>query len=1089
MHRLLFPFAALLGFCLAQQADPAKPEAKKGDEKKEELFLTPDKTVRFSTDEGTWLSLDVSPDGKTIVFDLLGDLYTLPIAGGEAKKIVGGMSFEAQPRFSPDGQWIAFTSDRSGAENLWIAKADGSDPKAITKGRDASSRMYISPAWTPDGNYIMATKFGGSGRGHIYLHHKDGGTGLPLGTAPPAPPAPGAGGPPPPPMLFKLGPAASPDGKFVYYAQRTGVFSYNAVFPLWQVIRFNRETSEVETVTNAQGSAMRPHLSPDGRQLVYATRHRTETCLRVRDLQSSEERWLIHNVTRDDQESRASRDTFPGYAFLPGGKELIVTAGGKIQRVDFATGRATGIPFTVNVEVEIAPRVYSQYRVDDSATVTSRLIRYPKLSPDGKRLAFTAFNKLYVMDVPGGMPRRATTQDAGEFMPAWSPDGQWIAFATWTTAGGQLMRVPAAGGAPQPLTRHPKMYLSPVYSPDGSKIVFSSWPHDEQLLTNPEADREFNSPEEELIEGTGEISGVGGRLARDLRWIPATGGADTLISATAGSNPHFSADPERVYFRTNQGLQSIRFDGNDRRTHLRITGTGEAPNPTPAATILLSPDGTQAFADVQGKHYLVTVPRAGREVVAVSVSARESTVPVKKLSTDGGDFLAWSRDGKTLTWSWGRSFYHQALGAAKPESFEVIVTAPRARPTGAVVLRGARVITMKGDEVIARGDVVVKDNRIEAVGEQGKVTVPPGAKVIDVAGKTIMPGIVDAHAHAWAPRDVQQTQVWQYLANMAYGVTSGRDPQTSTTDVYAYADLVETGDILGPRIFSTGPGVFSQSGLDDKDATRNFIRRYKDAYRTMTVKQYMSGDRIVRQWVAVACAEYGLTPTTEGGLDLKLNLTHMIDGYTGHEHSLPIQPLYRDVTKFVADAGIFYTPTILVAYGAPWSENYWFESTNAATDPKLRKWIPAEILDGMVRRRRQWFHPDEYNHKGIAKGAADVVHAGGRVGLGGHGQLQGLGVHWEIWNLQSGGLTNHETLRVATQFSAEAIGLQRDLGSLEPGKLADILVLDRNPLDDIKNTTSLRYVMKNGELFDADTLNRTWPSEKKLAAPFWWARE
>jgi imidazolonepropionase-like amidohydrolase len=251
----------------------------------------------------------------------------------------------------------------------------------------------------------------------------------------------------------------------------------------------------------------------------------------------------------------------------------------------------------------------------------------------------------------------------------------------------------------------------------------------------------------------------------------------------------------------------------------------------------------------------------------------------------------------------------------------------------------------------------------------------------------------------------------------------------------------------------------------------------------------VAGDRIVRQWILEACQEYGITPTIEGSLDLKLNLTQMADGYSGQEHSFPIAPLYKDVTTFVAKTRTFYTPTILVAYGAPWSENYWFENESPANDPKLRRWIPWELLDNMVRRRAQWFLPEEYGHQLLAKGVADVVRAGGRAGLGSHGQLQGLGAHWETWNLGSGGLTPHETLQVVTIFSAEAIGLQQDVGSLEAGKLADLLVLDRNPLDNIKNTNSIRYVMKNGELYEGDTLNMVWPQQKPLPKQFWWGTE
>lgn len=1090
--RRLLPVAilvALTAWPLRAQNQPAgaaPPPAADG------LVLTAERTIDFTTDEVTWMSVDVSPDGQTIVFDLLGDLYTLPIGGGAARRIIGGLSFESQPTWSPDGKTIAFLTDRTGVENLWIANADGTNPRAVSKDGRTGDRPQIlaSPAWTPDGQYLVVSKSRPPDPGTfwLFMYHRDGGTGVRVGAAPPPQPSPDAAGPPPPPPPNRLGAVVSPDGRFIYYAQRTGTFTYNARFPLWQIYRHDRDTGDVAQVTNAQGSAMRPVLSPDGKWLVFATRHKTDTGLRIRNLETGAERWLAYPVTRDDQESRASRDTLPRYDFLPDGRSLVVPVGGKLQRIDVESGAATPIPFTASVSVEIATRAYTPIRIDDGPEVRARLIRWPRVSPDGRTLVFSTLNHLYAMDLHSGPPRRLTAADEGEFMPAWAPDGRSVVYVTWTNDGGHVKRVPASGGAPQTLTTYQGYYLDPVFTPDGTSIAFLAGAASDQLysilLDTPPPDHD--GPDEP---GLAEIGGISPPNTLEIRTMPAAGGTQTLVaSAQGGRGLHFTTrDPGRVFYTTARGLVSVTLSGLDRRTHLRVQGIGPGSNPPGADEIRLSPDGTRAFVSLQGRHHLVALPRAGRETVDVRITGRGDTaVPVTRMSPAGGDYLDWTADGQVMTWALGAQFFRQTVDAAEPTKTDVVVSVPRARPSGSVLLTGGRLITMNGDEVIEQGDVLVTGNRIVAVGPRGKVAAPPGTRRIDVRGKTVMPGFVDVHSHMWAPRGLHQTAVWQYYANLAYGVTTTRDPQTSTPDVFAYADLVDAGQMVGPRVFATGPGVFSTSGIDDQESATRFITRYKEAYRTNTLKQYVAGDRLVRQWIVKASHALGITPTIEGSLDLKLNLTQIMDGYTGQEHSFPIMPLHKDVVEFVARTKTFYTPTILVAYGAPWSENFYFETENTVGDAKLNKWIPNELLDTMIRRRPQWFIPEEYGHTKIGKQVADIVHAGGRAGLGSHGQLQGLGAHWETWNLGSGGLTPHETLKVITIFGAEALGMQQDVGSITTGKLADLVVLDGNPLVNLRQTNTVRFVMKNGELYDANTLDTIWPVAKALPTPFWW---
>jgi imidazolonepropionase-like amidohydrolase/Tol biopolymer transport system component len=1110
----LRPFLAAFGlFAVAAPAlaaqEAQRDSARNRNPVQEGLPLAPTRTLEFTTDVGSWISADVSPDGQTIVFDLLGDLYTMPIGGGQATPLTQGMAIDAQPRFSPDGTRVVFTSDRNGGEGVWIMSLDKSDTVQVTRGK---ANKYDSPEWTPDGQYVLFTK-------DLKLHmaHVEGGAGAELIRTPAGEGGRGGGGGG---NLRYTGAAFGADARYIWYAQRQGAWQYNTALPDYQLGVYDRETGETSMRTSRIGSAFRPTLSPDGRWLVYGTRYETETGLRIRDLQSGAERWLAYPVQRDDQESRATFDAYPGMSFTPDSKNLIAFYGGKLWSLPVDGSAPTNVPFRVDVKLAMGPAVHFQYRVEDSPTFAVREIREPVPSPDGRRLAFVALDRVWVADLTGtataateaggtrndgdqdtqqqSTPRRLSQDEVVEHSPVWSPDGQWIAYATWSDAdGGHIVRARATGNPQkQTLTTAAALYQQLTWSPNGERIIAVRVP--------------ASSYTEETTRGASEFV-----------WIPSAGGDATFMAPTDGrSGIHFREGDDRLYAHQRGTLVSFRWDGTDQREHVRVQGPGRGPGSnTPASSILLAPAGDRAIAQVNNDLYLVTVPRLGGEPPTINVSNPDNAAfPAKRLTEIGGQFPAWSADGAYVHWSIGNAHVVYDLARAKvvedsvaatrpdrnatgdtarsgnrerssepayhPVETRFTITANRDIPQGEVVLRGGRAITMRGDEVIENADIVVRNNRIVAIGVRGQVQVPSSARVIDVTGKTILPGFVDTHAHLRA-RGVHRDQNWSYVANLAYGVTTTRDPQTGTTDVLSYSDMVETGDVLGPRIYSTGPGVFSYENLRDLDHARRVLKRYSDYYDTKTIKQYVAGNREQRQWVIQAAKELELMPTTEGSLDIEMNLTEAIDGYSGHEHSWPAFPLQPDLIKVFAFSEIVYTPTILVAYGGPWAENHYYATENVIHNEKLLRFTPHDEVMAKARRRNAgWFHEEEHVFKKIGETVADLVAAGGKAGVGSHGQLQGLGWHWELWSVASGGLANHDALRVATIMGADAIGFGQDLGSIETGKLADLVILDANPLEDLRNTNTVRMVMKNGRLYDGDTLDEVWPRQRK--ASFYW---
>ena len=1126
-----------------EQNDSSAAEARRTNS----LPLIPTRSLDFTTDEGTWISLDLSPDGETIVFELLGDLYTLPVTGGDATRITSGQAYDMQPRYSPDGSMLVFVSDRDGSENVWVSRADGSAARQLT---DTERESYMSPVWTPDGEYVVANK--GT---QLWLYHRDGGSGVQMTghreDGEPAPPA-------------HLGAAFDADPRYLWLNVRgevesgfetvsraslinsgdvlefgpdhsTGRSSARQVGP-FQLALLDRETGRVHVRTHEHEGAFRPVPSPDGRWVVYATRWDAREALKLLDLETGGDSWLVMDVQRDESQGGGmrDRDVYPGSAFTPDSRALITSYGGRIMRVEVPSGEASEIPFRARIQQELGPLVKFEYPINDS-TMTVSQIRGARPSLDGRRLAFAAIDRLWIADLPevehpqtGEHPdvtgaRRLTSSTGVEHGPVWSPDGRHIAYVTWNdSTGGDIWRISPEGGEPERLTRAPAFYDKIAYSSDGNRILAARGSMMHRLRTLEDFGRHHPASEMEYV------------------WLPAEGGEATRIAWVGASTtqqgrntPHFGPDPERVYvWAGSEGLLSMRYDGTDVRTIVKVTAPSAGPggSATPDE-VVLSPDGRRAIVRANRNVFLITVPPVGGNPATVSVE-NSSTVPTRSLTRVGGDFVGWRHDGGAAYYSIGRSFFEYDIAAAdaliadslataraeeaedEPEEgeaeadedagnepddddtstpvysaarYDINITLEKDKPRGTIALTGARLITMRGDEVIARGDILIEDNRITAVGPSGSVTIPEGAEIRDMSGKTILPGLVDIHAHTWVAWGVHRSQVSQFLAQLAYGVTTQRDPQTSTEDILAYSDLMEAGQLIGPRLYSTGPGVFSADRISSLDEARDVLRRYADHFNTQTIKQYLAGDRKVRQWVITAARELGLTPTTEGGSNFTMNLTLAQDGYAGLEHSLPISPFYRDVVQLGAFSGMVYTPTFIVAYGGPSGRQLYLTSVSVDEAERLRYFTPHDELDKW--KTTTWHRTDQYPHFLHAAQLKKWMDAGGQAGLGSHGEVQGLGTHWELWMMASGGMENHDALRMATLMSADAIGLAGDIGSIESGKLADLQVLNSNPLDDLHNTTDIEYVMKNGRLHEAATLTEVWPRRQPLPTQWWWRVE
>lgn len=998
------------------------------------------------------MNIDVSPDGKTLAFDLLGDLYTVPATGGVATQLTRGVAFHFRPVWSPDGRKIACLSDISGDFHLDVMDLKtglhqelGTADRALYYGSD--------PLWTPDSRYIAINNT---------IYALSGGK-LTSG------------------FVIKYPIRFSSNGQRIYGLDSGKLFVCDQPA--------KTRTSLPAIMRGAQGRT----ISPDGRWWAFIKDTNDHRSLVVQDLTGNTTHVLVQSLIITDSRYKPEVP-IQHFSFSPDSKNIYISYGGKIHRIGVEDGKDAIIPFTANVKSDLGPLGYHTYRVTHDS-VKVRYTRSAHASPDGTHLVFSALDRLYVMDLPNGKLHILTPQPLAQFQPVYSPDGRWIAYVSWCdTVGGALWRIPAAGGRPEQLSHLAGQYQRPAWSPDGTQIA--------------------------VVRGAPKLGDRDDPGIGELTLVPVNGRPVHVIDdsvplwnhlsfSTDGSRIQYTPEPKRFRHPLSPQLVSRALDGSDQQV------IAEGVRLTYYQDKTLSPDGRYIVYSADEDLYLIPVCKLTDPLV---ISDETKQLPVIRFA-EGVDPY-WEQGGKILAWTYANKFYRidpdkvfaaaekarqKSGAAAKPEDEFLTVsvlpdqtiplgfTVPGSHAHGVLALKNVRIITMQQDKVIENGTFIIKDGRISAVGPANMTPIPTGIKTIDLSGATIMPGFIDLHLHMRVPPNVFPQQSWMFLANLAYGVTTARDPSASY-DNFGYAELLASGQMLGPRLFTVGRAVSARLHFDGP-SDANAVVDKRAELGAIVVKDYMPPTpRLPRQWLLQACNKYGLNITNEGWFDPLMEIGMFKDGCAGVEHNAKWGDVYKDVITFLARSGTYYTPTLQVSSGAQIGEGkeyfkykYWHHPNE-----KLRRFTYSDTAG---RSRINSSESYEAITRTVCKDSLDpqfltparidarIREAGGRICLGSHGEAEGIGAHDELWALQMGGLTNMEVLQAATIMGAEALGVQKDLGSIEVGKIADLIVLNKNPLEDIHNSREIRYVMKDGILYDGDTLDEIWPEQKKC--PDW----
>jgi Tol biopolymer transport system component/imidazolonepropionase-like amidohydrolase len=960
--------------------------------------------LEVKVSQGTNIAMALSPDGKSIILDLQGTLWTMPATGGKARAITDELDGAHQPAFSYDGKRIAFQSYRDGNWHIWTIAPDGSQLAQITSGPFDDREPHFSP----DGKSIV---FSSDRSGNYDIWKIDlGAQKLERLTSDPA---------------NDYNPAFSPDGRNLAFVSERK--AGRGIWLMNEAIDAGRRNETLLSATDAVAAA--PSWSPDGAYIVYQTfsPDRSATELWAKSLASKEEARLI---------SAAGEDVFPFRAAWASNSEFLYTADGQIKKASLATKERSAIAFEATLLLD-RPSYARKKRDFDSTAARSVLgIVAPAASPDGGRIAFTALGDLWIQDADK-KAQRITDDIFIEAYPAWSRDGTKLAYVSDKQGAMDLWMRDLKTGEAKLLFKSANGVSSPSWSPDGKHIAFVG-------SDNPLASRLYIL---DLESGKSKMV-----LDRPMQPVRISWGPDGKSLAFVSLKPFSTRYREGVY-----EVMIVPIDGGEPR---RLAPS--APWTWPYAA--WSPDGRMMVVIEDGRLSIVPVNEKG-----------EMTGSPRRINDDLADAPSWSGDSKSLVYLSMDRLKRVYIETGRTEDITPQLEWRREKVTGKMVVHAGRMFDGKSADYRRNLDIVIEGNRIKEILPHSD-SLHTG-KWIDASDKAVIPGLFEMHTHQNILYGEKLGRTW-----LAFGITSVREPGTDPYEALESRESWDSGRRPGPREFFAGrplegnrhhmtllESINSDSHLDlalerakrlDFDLIKTYVR-FPDAQQKKVVS--------AAHTLGIPTASHELYPAAAYGMDA---MEHT--GATSRRgYSLKLSILgrsYDDVTQILARSQMDYTPTFVI----------WSFSTLLAKNPDVLKNRQLLELFGEQRAKAlanrpiigPWgfSSPDSISAQG--KGILSALKAGVRVTPGTDSPALpfGFSLHLELQLLVHAGFTPFEALRSATLWSAEGVGAARDLGSIEQGKLADMVIVEGDPLQKIEDAWNVAITIKNGRAYSLKDL-------------------